>query len=83
MMQEAGMVNALLRHFKYGPQQKARDEATRPEVEGRKFASSPNQCEEGEGRDGTFGVVIGTMWVQKRGPFLSCLRRLEVVGNAL
>ncbi|KAK1504518.1 FAD dependent oxidoreductase domain-containing protein [Colletotrichum tamarilloi] len=74
MMQEAGMVNALLRHFKYGPEQKARDEATRPEVEGRKFASSLNQCEEGEGRDGTFGVVLGTMWVQKRGLFLSFLR---------
>ncbi|KXH33505.1 FAD binding domain-containing protein [Colletotrichum simmondsii] len=43
MMQEASMVNALLWHFKDGPEQKARDEAMRPEVEGRKFASSPNQ----------------------------------------
>ncbi|KAK1624172.1 FAD binding domain-containing protein [Colletotrichum phormii] len=43
MMQEASMVNALLWHFKDGPEQKARDEAMRPEVEGRKFSSSPNQ----------------------------------------
>lgn len=43
MMQEASMVNAFLWHFKDGPQQQARDAAMRPEVEGRKFASSPNQ----------------------------------------
>ncbi|KXH65561.1 FAD binding domain-containing protein [Colletotrichum salicis] len=43
MMQEASIVNALLWHFKDGPEQKARDEAMRPEVEGRKFSSSPNQ----------------------------------------
>ncbi|KAF6805725.1 salicylate hydroxylase [Colletotrichum sojae] len=43
MMQEASMVNAFLWHFKDGPQQQARDAAMRPEVEGRKFSSSPNQ----------------------------------------
>ncbi|OLN94175.1 3-hydroxybenzoate 6-hydroxylase 5 [Colletotrichum chlorophyti] len=43
MMQEASMVNALLWHFKDGPEQRARDAAMRPEVEGRKFLSSPNQ----------------------------------------
>ncbi|GKT50084.1 FAD-dependent monooxygenase OpS4 [Colletotrichum spaethianum] len=43
MMQEASMVNALLLHFKDGPEQRARDAAMRPEVEGRKFATSPNQ----------------------------------------
>ncbi|KAK1960806.1 FAD binding domain-containing protein [Colletotrichum sublineola] len=43
MMQEASMVNALLFHFKDGPEQRARDAAMQPEVQGRKFASSPNQ----------------------------------------
>ncbi|KAK1579950.1 FAD binding domain-containing protein [Colletotrichum navitas] len=43
MMQEASMVNALLLHFKDGPEQRARDAAMEPEVQGRKFASSPNQ----------------------------------------
>ncbi|KZL63356.1 fad binding domain-containing protein [Colletotrichum incanum] len=43
MMQEASMVNSLLLHFKDGPEQRARDAAMRPEVEGRKFATSPNQ----------------------------------------
>ncbi|WQF86747.1 Putative FAD-binding domain, FAD/NAD(P)-binding domain superfamily [Colletotrichum destructivum] len=43
MMQEASLVNALLLHFKDGPEQRARDAAMRPEVEGRKFSSSPNQ----------------------------------------
>ncbi|EFQ34337.1 FAD dependent oxidoreductase domain-containing protein [Colletotrichum graminicola] len=43
MMQEANMINALLLHFKDGPEQRARDAAMKPEVHGRKFASSPNQ----------------------------------------
>lgn len=43
MMQEASLVNAMLWHFADGPLQAARDEAMRPEVEGRAFWSSPNQ----------------------------------------
>lgn len=43
MMQEASMVNSMIWHFKDGPLQEARDEAMRPEVEGRHFLSSPNQ----------------------------------------
>ncbi|KAK1985289.1 FAD binding domain-containing protein [Colletotrichum cereale] len=43
MMQEASMVNALLLHFKDGPEQQARDAAMQPEVQGRTFAASPNQ----------------------------------------
>ncbi|KAK1996669.1 FAD binding domain-containing protein [Colletotrichum falcatum] len=43
MMQEASMVNAVLLHFKDGPEQRARDAAMEPEVQGRKFAFSPNQ----------------------------------------
>ncbi|KAL2436788.1 FAD-dependent monooxygenase OpS4 [Exophiala dermatitidis] len=43
MMQEASLVNGKLWHFADGPLQKARDEAMRPEVEGRQFTTSPNQ----------------------------------------
>ena len=42
-MQEASLVNGKLWHFADGPMQRARDEAMRPEVEGRQFVSSPNQ----------------------------------------
>jgi salicylate hydroxylase len=42
-MQEASLLNGKLWHFADGPIQKARDEAMRPEVEGRHFISSPNQ----------------------------------------
>jgi salicylate hydroxylase len=42
-MQEASLVNGLLWHFDDGPEQEARDEAMRPEVEGKQFAESPNQ----------------------------------------
>lgn len=42
-MQEASMVNGLIWHFPDGPEQVARDEAMRPEVEGRAFSSSANQ----------------------------------------
>lgn len=43
MMQEASLVNSMIWHFKDGPLQQARDAAMKPEVEGRHFASSPNQ----------------------------------------
>ena len=42
-MQEASLINGKLWHFADGPLQRARDEAMRPEVEGRQFMSSPNQ----------------------------------------
>jgi len=42
-MQEASLLNGQLWHFADGPLQKARDEAMRPEVEGRHFVTSPNQ----------------------------------------
>jgi salicylate hydroxylase len=42
-MQEASMVNAMIWHFPDGPEQRARDAAMRPEVEGRSFQTSPNQ----------------------------------------
>ena len=42
-MQDASMLNGKLWHYADGPIQKARDEAMRPEVEGRHFISSPNQ----------------------------------------
>ena len=42
-MQEASLINGKLWHFADGPLQRARDEAMRPEVEGKQFMSSPNQ----------------------------------------
>jgi salicylate hydroxylase len=42
-MQEASLINGRLWHFADGPLQRARDEAMRPEVEGKQFVSSPNQ----------------------------------------
>jgi salicylate hydroxylase len=42
-MQEASLINGKIWHFEDGPEQEARDEAMRPEVEGRHFMQSPNQ----------------------------------------
>ncbi|KAG0650132.1 FAD-dependent monooxygenase 4 [Hyphodiscus hymeniophilus] len=42
-MQEASLLNGRLWHFADGPEQRARDKATRAEVEGRHFFSSANQ----------------------------------------
>jgi salicylate hydroxylase len=42
-MQEASLLNGKLWHFADGPEQRARDDATRAEVEGRHFVSSANQ----------------------------------------
>ena len=42
-MQEASLVNGKIWHFPDGPEQRARDESMRPEVEGRPFMASANQ----------------------------------------
>lgn len=42
-MQEASLINGKLWHFADGPEQEARDEAMRPEVDGLHFDESPNQ----------------------------------------
>ena len=42
-MQTASLVNGKLWHFPDGPEQRARDEAMKPEVEGKHFLRSPNQ----------------------------------------
>jgi salicylate hydroxylase len=42
-MQEASLLNGKLWHFADGPEQRARDGATRAEVEGKHFISSANQ----------------------------------------
>ena len=42
-MQDASLLNGKIWHFADGPEQAARDEAMRPEVEGRQFLHSPNQ----------------------------------------
>ena len=42
-MQEASLLNGKLWHFADGPEQQARDESMRPEVEGKSFSWSANQ----------------------------------------
>ncbi|KAF2453195.1 hypothetical protein BDY21DRAFT_388240 [Lineolata rhizophorae] len=42
-MQDASVLNGTIWHYEDGPEQQARDEAMRPEVEGRFFRESPNQ----------------------------------------
>lgn len=42
-MQEASLLNGKLWHFADGPEQRARDDATRAEVEAKHFVSSANQ----------------------------------------
>jgi salicylate hydroxylase len=42
-MQEASLINGKIWHFADGKLQRARDDAMRPEVEGKQFMSSPNQ----------------------------------------
>jgi len=42
-MQQASAINGKLWHFADGPEQQARDEAMRSEVEGRWYSESPNQ----------------------------------------
>jgi salicylate hydroxylase len=42
-MQEASLTNGLLWHFPDGPEQEARDDSMRAEVEGKHFLSSANQ----------------------------------------
>jgi salicylate hydroxylase len=42
-MQQASLINGKLWHFKDGPEQRARDEAMRAEVEGKHFSESANQ----------------------------------------
>jgi len=42
-MQHASLINGRIWHYADGPTQQARDEAMRPEVEGKPFLESPNQ----------------------------------------
>ena len=55
MMQEASMVNAMLWHFSDGPEQRARDAAMRPEVEGKSFVASPNQWSDPQTQTWAYG----------------------------
>ncbi|KAB8256862.1 hypothetical protein BDV32DRAFT_152883 [Aspergillus pseudonomiae] len=43
LMQDASLLNGQLWHFPDGPLQQARDEAMKPETQGRPFSHSPNQ----------------------------------------
>jgi salicylate hydroxylase len=68
MMQEASMVNAMIWHFGDGPEQRARDAAMRPEVEGRSFQASPNQWSDPVTQSWAYGYdaeeVMQTCWVK-------------------
>lgn len=54
-MQEASLVNGKLWHFPDGPEQRARDAATRAEVEGRQFTTSANQWSDPTTQRWTYG----------------------------
>lgn len=54
-MQEASLINSKLWHFADGPEQEARDEAMRPETEGRAFDESPNQWSDPLTQDWCYG----------------------------
>ncbi|KIV90285.1 hypothetical protein PV10_07604 [Exophiala mesophila] len=69
-MQEASLINGKLWHFADGPEQRARDAATRPEVEGRQFTTSPNQWSDPTTQRWTYGydseAEIRKAWAAQR-----------------
>lgn len=74
MMQEASLVNSMIWHFPDGPLQVARDEAMRPEVEGRAFMSSPNQWSDPVTQNWAYGYdaekVMEETWEQAVGELI-------------
>ncbi|KAM5386568.1 hypothetical protein ACJZ2D_000531 [Fusarium nematophilum] len=66
MMQEASMVNAMIWHFADGPEQRARDAAMLPEVEGRSFQTSPNQWSDPKTQSWAYGYdaeeILSERW---------------------
>lgn len=71
-MQEASLINGKLWHFADGPFQQARDEAMRPEVEGRQFMRSPNQWSDPTTQRWCYGYDAGLevqkAWAASRSP---------------
>ncbi|KKY32762.1 putative salicylate hydroxylase [Diaporthe ampelina] len=75
MMQEASMVNSMIWHFGDGPLQEARDEAMRPEVEGKHFLSSPNQWSDPVTQEWAYGYdaekVMDGAWDEAVGDLIA------------
>jgi salicylate hydroxylase len=69
-MQEASLVNGKLWHFADGVEQRARDAAMKPEVEGKKIVESPNQWSDQVTATWTYGYDAETevkrAWMQAR-----------------
>lgn len=65
-MREASLVNGLIWHFPDGPEQVARDEAMRAEVDGVPFVSSANQWSDPVTQSWTYGYdaeeAMGRRW---------------------
>lgn len=71
-MQEASLLNGMLWHFSDGPEQMARDAATKAEVEGRHFVASANQWSDPVTRWWAYGYdaveEIGKAWNEMKHP---------------
>ncbi|KAF1983592.1 FAD/NAD(P)-binding domain-containing protein [Aulographum hederae CBS 113979] len=72
-MQHASLINGRIWHYADGPEQRARDEGMRPEVEGRQFVESPNQWSDPVTQEWCYGydadaVVLEAWeeWLRKR-----------------
>ncbi|KAF2501401.1 FAD/NAD(P)-binding domain-containing protein [Lophium mytilinum] len=91
-MQEASLLNGKLWHFSDGPEQKARDKAMRPEVEGKHFLSSANQWSDPVTQWWAYGydaeIEVAKEWRSRHAALDSVLgdcgnglERLKVNGN--
>jgi salicylate hydroxylase len=58
-MQQASLVNGVILHYPDGPQQRARDAAMQPGVEGRPFMESPNQWSDPTTQAWSYGYDAG------------------------
>ncbi|KAF2801272.1 salicylate hydroxylase [Mytilinidion resinicola] len=91
-MQEASLLNGNIWHFPDGPEQRARDEAMRPEVEGKHFLSSANQWSDPVTQWWAYGynaeTEVAKVWGRRHAALGSVLdesqngfERLKVNGN--
>jgi salicylate hydroxylase len=75
-MQEASLVNGKLWHFADGPEQRARDVAMKPEVNGEKVPESPNQWSDPVTAGWAYGYDAETevrkAWLQKSWTMTHC-----------
>lgn len=76
-MQEASLVNGKIWHYADGPEQRARDDAMRPEVEGRHFVESPNQWSDPVTQDWCYGHDAERAMEEAWGEYVREERRKE------